>query len=121
MPTRLQPCSTSRMQPAAVPGVRPRPQRLAVPGPPAATRLSQSEMDALRGQIQRYWNIIPGMADGGDVRVTVRMRLDVAGNIIGEPDVSATGGSAGTRGTLRAAPSARYCGRSPTSCLRKKV
>jgi hypothetical protein len=62
--------------------------------------LSQSEMDALRGQIQRFWNIIPGMADGGDVRVTVRMRLDVSGNIVGQPDVSATGGSAGTRGTL---------------------
>ena len=62
--------------------------------------LSQSEMDALRGQIQKYWNIIPGMADGGDVRVTVRMRLDPAGNIIGQPDVSASGGSAGTRGTL---------------------
>jgi hypothetical protein len=62
--------------------------------------LSQSEMDALRGQIQKYWNIIPGMADGGDVRVTVKMRLDLAGNIIGEPDVSASGGSAGTRGTL---------------------
>lgn len=62
--------------------------------------LSQSEMDALRGQIQKYWNIIPGMADGGDVRVTVKMRLDPAGNIIGEPDVTASGGSAGTRGTL---------------------
>jgi len=62
--------------------------------------LSQSEMDALRGQIQKYWNIIPGIADGGDVRVTVKMRLDPAGNIIGEPDVTASGGSAGTRGTL---------------------
>ena len=62
--------------------------------------LSQSEMDALRGQIQKYWNIIPGIADGGDVRVTVKMRLDLAGNIVGQPDVSATGGSAGTRSTL---------------------
>lgn len=62
--------------------------------------LSQSEMDALRGQIQKYWNIIPGIADGGEVRVTVKMRLDLAGNIIGQPDVTATGGSAGTRGTL---------------------
>lgn len=62
--------------------------------------LSQSEMDALRGQIQKYWNIIPGMADGGDVRVTVKMRLDLAGNIVGQPEVTATGGSAGTRGTL---------------------
>lgn len=62
--------------------------------------LSQSEMDALRGQIQKYWNIIPGLADGGDVRVIVKMRLDLAGNIVGQPDVSATGGSAATRGTL---------------------
>lgn len=62
--------------------------------------LSQSEMDALRGQIQRFWNIIPGIADGGDVRVTVRMKLDPTGNIVGQPDVSASGGSAATRGTL---------------------
>jgi hypothetical protein len=83
--------------------------------------LSQSEMDALRGQIQRFWNIIPGMADGGDVRVTVRMRLDVSGNIVGQPDVSATGGSAGTAERSRAAPSVRSCGRSPTSCRPKNT
>ena len=62
--------------------------------------LSQSEMDALRGQIQKNWNIIPGMADGGDVRVVVKMRLDLAGNIVGQPDVTATGGSEGVRRTL---------------------
>ena len=62
--------------------------------------LSLSEMDALRGQIQKYWNIIPGMADGEDVRVVVKMRLDQTGNIIGNPEVTATGGSAGTRWTL---------------------
>ena len=62
--------------------------------------LSLSEMDALRGQIQKYWNIIPGMADGEDVRVVVKMRLDQTGNIIGNPEVTATGGSAGTRSTL---------------------
>ena len=64
--------------------------------------LTQTEMDALRGQIQKYWNIIPGMADGGDVRVIVKMRLDLTGNIVGQPDVTATGGSAATRGTLSA-------------------
>lgn len=62
--------------------------------------LSLSEMDALRGQIQRNWNIIPGMADGGDVRVTVTMRLDQAGNIVGQPDVVASGGSDNVRRTL---------------------
>jgi hypothetical protein len=71
MPTRWQRCSTSRMPPAAVR----RSTETAALGGTRTTRgntLSQSEMDALRGQIQRYWNIIPGMADGGDVRVTVK-------------------------------------------------
>lgn len=62
--------------------------------------LSQSEMDALRGQIQRNWNIIPGMADGGDVRVTVTMNLDPSGNIVGQPQVEASGGSDAVRRTL---------------------
>lgn len=62
--------------------------------------LSQSEMDALRGQIQRNWNIIPGMADGGDVRVTVTMSLDPSGNIVGQPQVQASGGSDAVRRTL---------------------
>ena len=62
--------------------------------------LSQSEMDALRGQIQRNWNIIPGMADGGDVRVTVTMNLDPSGNIVGQPQVQASGGSDAVRRTL---------------------
>ncbi|MEW7008096.1 cell envelope integrity protein TolA [Lentilitoribacter sp. EG35] len=65
-----------------------------------ASKLSQSEMDALRGQIQKYWNIIPGLADGGEIRVTVSMQLDKSGNIIGQPDVNATGGSQSVRTTL---------------------
>lgn len=63
-------------------------------------KLSQSEMDALRGQIQKNWNIIPGIADGQDVRITVSMRLDPSGAIVGEPQVSATGGSDLARRTL---------------------
>jgi len=62
--------------------------------------LSLSEMDALRGQIQKHWSIIPGMADGQDVRVTVRMRLDQSGNIIGNPKVETSGGAPGTQRTL---------------------
>lgn len=65
-----------------------------------AGKLSQSEMDALRGQIQKYWNIIPGLADGGEIRVTVSMQLDRSGNILGQPDVNATGGSQSARTTL---------------------
>lgn len=37
--------------------------------------LSQTEMDALRGAIQKNWQIIPGMADAADVRVRVTMKL----------------------------------------------
>lgn len=63
-------------------------------------KLTQSEMDALRGQIEKNWNIIPGMADGQEVRVQVTMRLDPSGAIVGDPQVSATGGSDATRRTL---------------------
>lgn len=66
----------------------------------AGERLSQSEMDALRGQIQRCWQIVPGMADGADVRVRVTMRLNKSGEIEGQPNVDASGGSEQTRRVL---------------------
>ncbi|MHB0951705.1 MAG: hypothetical protein ACYC10_07235 [Allorhizobium sp.] len=59
----------------------------------SGTKLSQSEMDALRGQIQNNWSIIPGMADATDVRIQVKFRLDESGAIIGDPEVTASGGS----------------------------
>ena len=64
------------------------------------TSLSQSEMDALRGQIQRCWQVVPGMADGGDVRVQVTMRLNRSGEIDGQPSFNASGGSEQTRRVL---------------------
>ena len=66
----------------------------------SGTKLSLSEMDALRGQIQNNWSIIPGMADATDVRIKVTMRLDQNGDIIGEPEVTATGGSEAARRAL---------------------
>ncbi|MFB2553445.1 hypothetical protein [Ensifer soli] len=63
-------------------------------------RLSQSEMDALRGQIQQNWSIIPGMADAQDVRITVTIQLDPSGEIVGTPKVEATGGSESARRAL---------------------
>lgn len=65
-----------------------------------APKLSQSELDALRSQIASKWNIIPGLADGGEIRITVSMELDRAGNIVGRPTIDASGGSASTRQTL---------------------
>jgi colicin import membrane protein len=59
------------------------------------SKLSQSEMDALRGQVQRCWNIPAGAADAGSLRVSVQFRLDRTGALEGSPEIIAGGGSAG--------------------------
>jgi hypothetical protein len=59
----------------------------------SGSKLSMSEMDALRSAIAGNWSVIPGMEGAGDVRIKVHMKLDQDGNIIGEPDVEATGGT----------------------------
>jgi outer membrane biosynthesis protein TonB len=59
------------------------------------TKLSQSEMDALRGQVQRCWNIPAGAADAGDLRVSVKFKLDRSGALEGSPEIISGGGSAG--------------------------
>ena len=66
----------------------------------SGTKLTMSEMDALRGQIQNNWSIIPGLADAADVRIKVTMQLDQNGDIVGEPQVVATGGSESARRAL---------------------
>ena len=66
----------------------------------SGTKLTMSEMDALRGQIQNNWSIIPGLADAADVRIKVTMQLDQSGDIVGEPEVVATGGSESARRAL---------------------
>lgn len=59
------------------------------------TKLSQSEMDALRGQVQRCWNIPAGAADAGNLRVSVKFKLDRSGALEGAPEIINGGGSAG--------------------------
>ncbi|MBR0558181.1 hypothetical protein J5J10_21010 [Ciceribacter sp. L1K23] len=77
------------------------------------SKLSMSEMDALRGQIASNWSVIPGLADAADVRIRVKFQLNESGELVGEPEVSATGGSPQTqqvlmsgarRAVLRSAP-----------------
>lgn len=58
-------------------------------------KLSQSEMDALRGQVQRCWNIPAGAADAGNLRVSVKFKLDPTGALEGSPEIISGGGSAG--------------------------
>lgn len=58
-------------------------------------KLSQSEMDALRGQVQRCWNIPAGAADGENLRVSVKFKLDRSGALDGSPEIISGGGSGG--------------------------
>lgn len=62
--------------------------------------LSLSEMDGLKGQIQKNWSIIAGIEGAEGVIVTVTMKLDQNGGIIGRPEVKASGGSESARRTL---------------------
>lgn len=59
------------------------------------TKLTQSEMDALRGQVQRCWNIPAGAADAQNLRVSVQFKLDSSGALEGSPQIISGGGSSG--------------------------
>lgn len=59
------------------------------------TKLTQSEMDALRGQVQRCWNIPAGAADAQNLRVSVQFKLDSSGALEGSPQIISGGGSGG--------------------------
>jgi outer membrane biosynthesis protein TonB len=60
-----------------------------------SSKLSQSEMDALRGQIQRCWNPPVGLADASGLKISVKMKLSLAGELEADPDIVAGGGGAG--------------------------
>lgn len=66
------------------------------------SKLSQSEMDALRGQIENNWSVIAGIEGADGVVIRVTMKLDETGDIIGDPEVTASGGSETARRTLEA-------------------
>lgn len=66
----------------------------------SGSTLSQSELDALRGQIQRNWSILAGLDGADDVRIRIQMKLDPSGAIVGTPEVTATGGSESARRIL---------------------
>jgi outer membrane biosynthesis protein TonB len=61
------------------------------------TGLSASEIDSVRGQIQGNWNMPGGLTGVAEVRVVIRVSLDPSGNIVGQPEITATGGPEGTR------------------------
>ncbi|CAM5537470.1 colicin import membrane protein [Aquamicrobium terrae] len=67
--------------------------------------LSQNEMDALRGQVEKCWNIPAGAEDGGSLKVSVKFRLDRSGAVEGPIDIVSGGGANGVQ--RAAAESAR--------------
>jgi len=60
-----------------------------------AAKLSTSEIDALRGQIQRCWNVgaLAGSDDAAKLRARVIFKLDRNGEIDGKPTATASGGN----------------------------
>jgi hypothetical protein len=61
------------------------------------TGLSSSEIDAVRGQIAGNWTMVAGLTGVEQVRVKIKVQLDKSGNILGTPEVVATGGPEATR------------------------
>jgi outer membrane biosynthesis protein TonB len=63
--------------------------------PSNASKLSQSEEDSLRGQVQRCW-ILPAGAEGAEnLKVVVEFSLDPSGELQGSPEIVSGGGSGG--------------------------
>ncbi|UCI08570.1 hypothetical protein [Mesorhizobium sp. B1-1-8] len=62
------------------------------------TKLSQSEIDGLKTQIKRCWNVTPGTFDGDNMKVTIRVKLNQSGEVDGAPEIVDGGdGSMGAR------------------------
>ncbi len=59
------------------------------------SKLSVSEMDALRGMIEKCWNPPTGINDAGSLKITIKMSLNEAGEVEGSPKVVAGGGASG--------------------------
>lgn len=56
-------------------------------------RLSQSELDGLRSQIQQCWNIPAGALDAENLKVSIKFRLTPNGAVDGTPEIIAGGGN----------------------------
>ena len=55
-------------------------------------KLSQTEMDALRGIVERNWTVMPGQVSSNDIKIVVRFELDENGDVVGDPEVTSSGG-----------------------------
>jgi hypothetical protein len=64
-------------------------------------KLSPGELDGLRSLIQGNWNVVGGLEGASEVQVKVVMQLDKSGRIMGNPQISASGGPEGTRDAIQ--------------------
>jgi len=53
----------------------------------STTKMTLSELDALRSQIQRCWNPPVGATDGDAIIVKIHMELNPDGSVVGQPEV----------------------------------
>ncbi|TKT75366.1 hypothetical protein [Aquamicrobium sp. LC103] len=76
-------------------------------------KLAQSEIDALRSQVQRCWNPPVGAAEADSLVVSIRLKLKPNGELDGTPEIVSGGGSsmaeraaadAARRAVMRCAP-----------------
>jgi colicin import membrane protein len=56
-------------------------------------KLSQGEMDALRGQLIQCWNPPVGMEDGAGLRASIRFNVDTSGKMSGPPGLETSSGN----------------------------
>jgi hypothetical protein len=55
-------------------------------------KLSQTEMDALRGIVEKNWTVMPGQVSSNNIKIVVRFELDQNGEVVGDPEVTSSGG-----------------------------
>lgn len=76
-------------------------------------KLSQTELDALRGLVEKNWTVMPGQVSSNDIKIVVRFELDENGDVVGSPEVTSTGGDGSSlraleggarRAVMRSAP-----------------
>ena len=55
-------------------------------------KLSQTELDALKGLVEKNWTVMPGQVTATDIKIVVRFELDQNGDVVGDPEVTSSGG-----------------------------
>lgn len=88
-----------------IPDQKPKPQAQASPTAPSggAPKLTMSEKDALKRQVERCWSPPVGAPNAADLRVQVRIQLRPDGTLAGNPQLINRGGLASGDPYFRAA------------------